>query len=283
MHLCSVLAIFLCALIQDPNELFVKSDWPNAVIAYEQLTREHPEVPRNWMRLGICRMNLKQYEPAIAAFTQAIDHKGNESFARYQLACANARLGKTDEAMTHLSRAAELGRLWANQLNTDESLAALRSDQRFVALVDKVANPTRGMKGADALDHWIGEWDVYVNAQLVGHNHITKTLDGFGVEEHWEAKSGGRGQSFFVFLPDTGQWKQQWSDDRGWRVEKVGTPIENGIQLEGTSTQADGTTVKAREALTKNQDGTVRQLLENYDAATASWQIVFDGTYRRKE
>lgn len=282
MHTCGVLIVLLGCLIRDPNELFVKSDWSDAASAYEQLTREQPDVPRNWMRLGICRMNLKQFDGAITAFDQAIAHKGNEAFARYQLARAHAQLGHTDEAITNLKRAAVLGSLWANQIKTDEHLASIRSDARAVALIDKLEHPTRGIKGADALDHWIGEWDVYVNDQLAGQNRISKTLDGYAIEEHWESKTGGRGQSFFVFLPDQGKWKQLWTSDRGWRVEKIGTPIENGIELEGTSTQPDGATVKARERLTKNPDGTVRQLLEDYDEASKSWKVAFDGLYKRR-
>ena len=172
--------------------------------------------------------------------------------------------------------------MWANQLRTDEHLASLRSDQRFIALIDKLEHLTRGTPGADALDHWIGEWDVYSSGQLVGTNHITRTLDGYGVEERWQAKTGRRGQSFFIFLPEQGKWKQLWTSDRGWRVEKIGTPIENGIKLEGTSTQKDGSTVKAREMLTKNPDGTVRQLLEDYDEASGIWKVVFDGVYKKK-
>jgi tetratricopeptide (TPR) repeat protein len=283
MNVCSVVLLLLCALATDPNELFVKQDWSNAATAYELLTREQPDVPKHWMRLGICRMNLKEYAPAIAAFDQAIAHKGNEAFARYQLACAHARLGHADESISNLSRAVELGSVWPNQLKTDEHLASIQSDARVVALIDKLEHPTRGIKGADALDHWVGEWDVYVNDQLAGHNHITKMLDGYAIEEHWQSNSGGRGQSFFIFLPDQGKWKQLWTSDRGWRVEKIGTPIENGIELEGTSTQPDGTSAKARERLTKNPDGTVRQLLEDFDEASASWKVVFDGLYKPRK
>ena len=42
MHLCSVLAVLVCTLIQDPNELFVKSDWPNAVIAMLSVIHSGP-------------------------------------------------------------------------------------------------------------------------------------------------------------------------------------------------------------------------------------------------
>jgi hypothetical protein len=138
------------------------------------------------------------------------------------------------------------------------------------------------MKGADALDHWVGEWDVYVGDRQVGQNRIVKSLDGFAVEEFWENANGGRGRSLFVFLAAKGQWKQLWTSDQGWVVDKTGTPVENGIYLEGTSTFADGRVEKSREYLTRNPDGSVRQLLEAWDEEAKAWKPSFDGKYVRR-
>jgi hypothetical protein len=146
----------------------------------------------------------------------------------------------------------------------------------------KAENPTKGLKGADALDHWLGEWDVYVKGQRVGKNRIVKALNGFAVEEFWESRRGGKGRSLFVFEPAKGIWKQLWSDDTGWIVEKTGTPVENGIYLEGVSRFPDGSVKKSREYLTKNSDGSVRQLLEDWEEQSKEWKVVFDGKYVRK-
>ena len=86
----------------------------------------------------------------------------------------------------------------------------------------------------------------------------------------------------FVFLAAKGQWKQLWTSDGGWVVEKIGTPTEGGIYLEGTSTFANGTVKKSRENLTKNRDGSVRQLLEDWDEPSKTWKPTFDAKYVRK-
>ena len=88
-------------------------------------------------------------------------------------------------------------------------------------------------KGHDALDHWVGEWDVFVGEQKVGSNVIAKTLKGFGVTEHWTNARGGEGRSFFVFDAADGSWRQLWISDSGWIVQKKGKAIDGGVPLEG--------------------------------------------------
>ena len=70
-------------------------------------------------------------------------------------------------------------------------------------------------------------------------------------------------------------------DDRGWLIEKTGTPIDNGIRLEGSSYQPDGSMKKSRESITRNDDGSVRQFLEDWDEESKTWQATFDGKYVR--
>ena len=51
----------------------------------------------------------------------------------YNLACAEARLGETDAAMTHLEEAMERDSRFSEYARTDEDLASLRDDPRFPA------------------------------------------------------------------------------------------------------------------------------------------------------
>lgn len=141
--------------------------------------------------------------------------------------------------------------------------------------------PASKFKGHDAMDHWIGNWDVFVGEQRVGRNVITKTLNGYGVMEHWTNARGKEGRSFFVFEGRKSTWKQLWISDGGWIVEKEGKAIADGIQLEGTSRFPDGRVVKAREKLTKNADGSVRQMMEDYDDNAKKWVVVWDARYVR--
>ena len=75
-----------------------------------------------------------------------------------------------------------------------------------------------------ALDFWVGEWDVYIGDKLVGRNRVEKTLMGCAVTEHWRATDGGEGKSLF-FVDYDGHWAQiwvsQWAMTPGGVKEKV--------------------------------------------------------------
>lgn len=263
----------------EAQKLYAKEDWTAAAKLYERLTREQPAKGLYWYRLATCRLRLKEYKSALTAYEAALSHGAPEPQTRYNMACAYALMGDKDTALTSLEKSAAGGFAKAPLLRGDKDLVALHAEPRWQVLVDKLENPTKGLKGADAMDHWIGEWEVFVNGQLVGKNRIVKALHGFAVEEFWESRNGSLGRSLFVFEASKGAWKQLWTSDTGWVVEKVGTPIENGIYLEGTSRFANGTVKKSREYLTKNPDGSVRQLLEDWDESSKEWKATFDGKY----
>jgi hypothetical protein len=267
---------------EQANALYLKSDWANAAKAYEALTKDQPKVPNHWHRLGVCRLALKENEAAATAFETAIANGGVEGPNRYQLALAKARLGDKSAALDQLEKAEAQGAAKSGGVAQEVDFAALRKDPRYLAVMDRLEHRTRGMKGADLMDHWVGEWDVYSNGQKVGQNRIIKSLDGFAVEEFWESSTFGRGRSLFVFEVPTGTWRQLWTSDAGWVIQKVGTPVENGILLEGTSAFANGTTKKTREHLTRNPDGTVRQHMEDWDETNKRWNSTFDAKYVRK-
>ena len=51
-------------------------------------------------------------------------------------------------------------------------------------------------KCADAkqpMAFWIGDWDVYVDGKIDGHNLIESTLAGCALLEHWDDSSGYKG------------------------------------------------------------------------------------------
>jgi hypothetical protein len=267
---------------QEAAELYAKSDWAGAARAYAALAEKEPTKGLYWYRLGASRLALKEYKPALAGFEAALKCGAPEGQVRYSMARAHARLGEKDAALACLEKSVQIGFARAEVVGKEDDLASLRGEVRFAAVVEKLENPTKGMKGADALDHWIGEWDVFVGGQRAGTNKVTRTMAGFGVEESWENATGGRGRSLFVFVAAKGQWKQLWTSDTGWVVEKVGAPIENGIHLEGTSTYANGTVKKSREDLTRNPDGTVRQHLQDWDEKAQEWKTTFDAKYVRK-
>jgi tetratricopeptide (TPR) repeat protein len=264
------------------NELFQAGKFAEAKAIYAKLATPSEKSPSVWMRLAFCMLQTDDLKGAISAYETAIANGANEGHARYNIACAHARSGDKAKALEEIEKSAGLGFARAHMLKADEDFASIREEARFKALMDKLAHPTKGMKGADAMDLWIGEWDVTANGQFAGSNSITRVLDGYAIEEKWSSARGGKGQSLFTFDPANGTWRQLWVDDRGWTIEKIGKPIENGILFEGWSINADGSKQRAKTTLTKNPDGTVRQVIE-FEDKDGKWSVVFDGHYVRRK
>jgi mannose-6-phosphate isomerase-like protein (cupin superfamily) len=99
-----------------PGEVFETSGWEWSFAGTSLLARGDEEGARRELEAGI-----ETYPDAWQGY--------------YNLACVEARLGNTDEALRRLERAAELDReavsKWAGE---DEDFASLKDDPRFLAL-----------------------------------------------------------------------------------------------------------------------------------------------------
>lgn len=264
------------------NELFASGKYAEALPLFKKLA-EAPDSPAQpWMRLAFCQLQTQDPKSAIASYETALKKGGAVGFARYNMACAYARLGEKAKALDEVEKAVAAGFGKAAQYESDEDFASIKDEARFKTLMERIGNPTKGLKGADLMDHWVGEWDVFSGGQLAGRNSITKVLDGFGIEERWINAGGNKGQSLFTFDVKNGTWRQLWIDDKGWVVDGIGFAVENGIKFEGESKLPNGTTGKIRTTLTKNPDGSVRQLIES-EGPPGTWTVGFDAKYVRKK
>ena len=99
-----------------PGEVFQPSGWEWSFAGTSLLAQGDEEGARRELQAGI-----ETYPDAWQGY--------------YNLACVEARLGNTDEALAHLERAAGLEQeavaKWARE---DSDLESLRGDQRFLAL-----------------------------------------------------------------------------------------------------------------------------------------------------
>lgn len=77
----------------------------------------------------------RKYEEAAAVCVQIIDLAPRRPDGYYNLACAQARLGKTEDALANLKKAIECGYGEAAHMQADEDLESLHKDPRFAALV----------------------------------------------------------------------------------------------------------------------------------------------------
>jgi len=74
-------------------------DWDKAAAAYEKFIGLKPEVAWNgYLKLGLCRLEQKQYEAAVAAFLEARKAKPEDVKVNYSLADAYEKAGQLDKA-----------------------------------------------------------------------------------------------------------------------------------------------------------------------------------------
>ena len=139
-----------------------------------------------------------------------------------------------------------------------------------------------------ALDFWLGHWDVASKGELVGKNVIATILDACAVTEKWMAVNGHAGFSLFYYDRNSDRWKQVWVSDRAFTTggTKEKTEIrelttESEIRFEGRyEGEESGSLIFDRTTLTRNADGSVRQLIEVSTDEGRVWKTVFDGHYK---
>lgn len=135
-------------------------------------------------------------------------------------------------------------------------------------------------------DFWVGEWEVYHSQAdtLVGKNHIKKILNNCVVEENWTGAGGFEGKSFNTYNPADSTWNQVWVDMSGSTYHFSGRFKENVMQMYGETTNAKGKPVKLDMAYHFDKENdTVRQIWKMSPDDGETWNIVFDGIYRKKK
>jgi len=147
----------------------------------------------------------------------------------------------------------------------------------------------------DALDFWVGEWDVYVTGaepqedgkqRIVASSKIEKLYSGCAIRENWMPGSSGPGGSLSGYNPKTGKWEQTWIGSSPGQVYFEGGPVAGDMVLVGTWSDVGGPGVDGliRMTYTPNEaDSSVRQFGQvSYDHGV-SWAPSFDFTYRPKK
>ena len=142
------------------------------------------------------------------------------------------------------------------------------------------------MKNFSDWDFWVGEWNVYSNDgkhTLQGTNSVTKQHLNCLIMENWTSVKGGQGSSMNYYDPVESQWRQVWvasaySIDYTGGLDESGSMVLNGK----INYYKQGKSFSFRGAWTPNQDGSVRQFFEQFDAEKDQWTVWFDGIYERR-
>ena len=139
-----------------------------------------------------------------------------------------------------------------------------------------------------AFDFWLGEWEVFGRnneGELIkgGDNKISVQENGCLILEEWTDVRGGTGQSYNFYDPGMEKWRQVWVSGFGTIDYAGGLNDEGAMVLEGDIAYRAGTKARFRGTWTLEDDGSVTQYFQQYDADDEKWVDWFTGIYRKLE
>jgi transcriptional regulator GlxA family with amidase domain len=115
-----------------------EGDQEGAVAIYRALVTADQTDTEAWLQLGRTLHDLKRYEEAIAAHTEAAKGEPQRGTAWYNLSCAYALAGNREKAIEAAAKAIENGFRTRYYYQNDEDLASVRQDPRFQALLSRL-------------------------------------------------------------------------------------------------------------------------------------------------
>lgn len=140
---------------------------------------------------------------------------------------------------------------------------------------------------AHQFDFWIGEWDVYKNGTdtLLGHNIIKPVAKACALLESWNSIDNQTiGSSINKYNFEKGKWQQMWVDNSGLTLLIEGEYRDGKMVLENAQPARDRIkSMNNRITWFNNKDGSVRQLWEYSIDEGKTWQVAFDGMYKKVE
>jgi len=279
------------SLPQRADAAFQTQNWTEAVALYSRLTAAKKAGDVYWMRLGTSLRHLGHTREALDAYQHAEAKGAPAIIAEYEIALAQAQRHNREGALDALTKAIHAGRGRPDLLRDDPVFAELRSDRRFLALIDKAReNQTPCEHHADnrQFDFWIGDWNVVRTQEgtAAGMSHIERTLGSCVIWESWKSAgdSGYEGKSYNVFNPDQKRWEQFWVDNQAGMMHFTGSLASGGVMDFRTAAipQADGKTLQRHLRFFPIDADTVRQLSEGSTDDGKTWQVEYDLTYHRR-
>jgi hypothetical protein len=138
--------------------------------------------------------------------------------------------------------------------------------------------------GHRQFDFWIGDWIVKDTlGTVVGENRITKIEDGCVLKEQWTGTSGTTGTSMNYFDKSNKTWNQLWLDNGGNQLKLKGQLALGKMILRSEMEQTTDSNYYNQITWSKNEDGTITQLWEIFDASNQPLRTLFKGIYHRKK
>ena len=138
--------------------------------------------------------------------------------------------------------------------------------------------------GPDALDFWIGTWEVSWDGGGHGTNSIRRILDDRVIEESFDGRDTESvllGRSLSVLEARDGRWRQTWVDSTGAYIDLVGVEVDGRIAFQREAV-VDGVPITQRMVwLDVSRDAMRWQWQRSADGGS-TWQVAWEIAYRRR-
>jgi hypothetical protein len=134
-------------------------------------------------------------------------------------------------------------------------------------------------------DFWIGKWNVYKygTTTLAGKSNIESIIDSIGLLENYlTANEKYTGKSLNKYNPAKNRWEQYWIDNSGLTLFLTGN-FKDGKMVLDDSEYGDVKSGLNRIIWEKLKNGNVRQTWNLSKDGGKTWEIIFDGEYKKTE
>src|SRR5215471_12166278 len=274
----------------EANAAFEAKDWARAARLYQELVKEHPELPILWIRLAEAQQQLGQPDEALGTMEDGLKAGVPPVFADYVIATIYAQKNEKEKAFEHLKAALDGGYNRPEQLDEDARLASLRGDARLAALRKQAQHNLRPCADTPEnrqFDFWLGEWNVETTEGGVpaGQSRIELILGDCVVQENWQSNGNPySGKSYNMYNAALKRWEQYWVDNSAGNIFFYGG-LQDGVMDYWTDEipQAGGPPLKRHLQFFKLGPDKVRQFSQGSTDGGKTWKPEYDFTYIRKK
>jgi hypothetical protein len=270
------------------DSLFIGGKYQEAAQTYTALLGDDPSNEVAWYRLGLSLERLGKWREAIDAFEHVTSSPIQQANAEVGLARAWTQLGNGDSAITHLRKAAGYG-VDPALIDRIPALAPLRSRPDYVVVRREAEEKRYPCRNVHTFDFWAGDFDAFVGLSgtgtPAGQLHNTREYEGCVLIERWVpgALGGPAGMSLSYYDPADKLWHFVWNDDSNGPIQFVGNYRDGAMEFEGSTLNADGSKLLARNVLRAVGPDTVRHTFSSSLDSGRTWVIQTDQYFVRRK
>ncbi|HEY1422592.1 MAG TPA: tetratricopeptide repeat protein [Candidatus Acidoferrum sp.] len=278
------------AAVAEASAAYDAKDWAKAAQLYAPMVKVHPEIARLWYRLGTSQQELGQLDQALQTLEQGLKAGVPPIFAEFAIGTIYAQKGDKEKAFEYLQKAMDSGYNKPEQLDSDEHLAALRSDPRFAKMrrqAEHNLKPCASTPENRQFDFWLGEWNVETTQGGVpaGQSRIELILGDCVVQENWQSDGNPySGKSYNMYNTALKRWEQYWVDNSAGNIFFYGG-LKDEVMDYWTDAipQPTGLPLKRHLQFFKLGPDKVRQFSQGSTDDGKTWSPEYDFTYIRKK